>query len=48
MHAPRGIALLKYCIHNCLPPLLLQESFFCRVLEVMADKDIALCLTPQK
>ncbi|WIA15640.1 hypothetical protein OEZ85_002267 [Tetradesmus obliquus] len=23
------------------------ESFFCRVLEVMADKDIALCLTPQ-
>jgi hypothetical protein len=28
--------------------LLLQESFFCRVLEVMADKDVALCLTPQK
>ncbi|KAF6266301.1 glycosyltransferase like family 2-domain-containing protein [Scenedesmus sp. NREL 46B-D3] len=23
------------------------ESFFCRVLEVMADQDIALCLTPQ-
>jgi hypothetical protein len=33
---------------NCLLLLLLQESFFCRVLEVMADKDIALCLTPQK
>jgi hypothetical protein len=44
--------MYRRCIAiNCLLPLLLlllQESFFCRVLEVMADKDITLCLTPQK
>lgn len=39
----------SHLVCACVPPPCSprQESFFCRVLEVMADPDIALCLTPQ-